>query len=180
MKNHILFPLFLIFSYLLILNSNGCKKHECEYEGFEYEDGVCKCPPGKYQSYLVCRDLQAGEYYGVTTDCTCKDSTFFLPKANVYYSSLNDSFFIVEQQFGLNNLRKLEFKLIRMDNGDSLAGRFSFSPSPCPVQGKFSKCKMNGKFSKDKSTLKMYLYSESLVLVNGQFPRDTCVYSCHR
>jgi hypothetical protein len=52
----------------------SCNKHKCP-DGYECQDDKCVCPEGSFETYGICRQLEANEFYGVTDKhCPCQDS----------------------------------------------------------------------------------------------------------
>lgn len=75
--------LLLCLSCLFLLIA--CKKDDCP-EGYECLDDTCICPDDKFEGHGMCRNLEAGEYYGLV-DCVIQDTIFlkFLEKDNNFY-----------------------------------------------------------------------------------------------
>lgn len=84
----------IIVIWLGILLS--CNKNKCP-DGYECQDDKCICPEGSFETYGVCRQLEANEFYGVTDEnCPCQDSIIL--RVTVW----NDDEFKFETQRGFS------------------------------------------------------------------------------
>jgi hypothetical protein len=184
MLNRILLLVALALTYLTISNCKGCKENPCAWE-YEQENGVCKCPEGKYESVGLCRSLKPGEFFGKTTGCSCQDSAFFLVKEKKYEPNVGDTLVVIEKVTGVEdnpNLHtiSLTFKSIYLPEGDSLDLSSIISPSVCPVQGRLAQSKFTAKY-KGKDALKLYMFNQTFdPVAPNKYLYDTCVYILHK
>lgn len=119
---------FVIIFSLLIFNILSCCDDDsptinCN-NGYEVNNGSCKCPEGKFSAYGFCRELANDEWYGVLSGCSCPDTLFFKINkivGNTANISLNDGVIVDFPNPGSGLNAGFDMQYYQFSNGDSLA-----------------------------------------------------------
>ena len=134
--------------------------------GYEFIDGSCVCPEGKYSAYGTCRELKENEWYGVSDGCPCVDTLFLWLKD--FEGSAKAEFVMNEDIFDSFNLepeyasraarigRSALFDYFTSSDGDSIAPAHLTNIMKCEIAGtgpEFDEVTLFGKFSPDNDTL---------------------------
>lgn len=174
---------FQLFVFLVVVSScsscnddEGPKVNPCQVvhdngfvfdTGYEFVDGFCLCPEGKFSAYGTCRELKVNEWYGVSDGCPCVDTLFLWLKkfegSNKVQFRMNEDIFDpnnFEPEYALRAARILggaTLDYFASPEGDSIATHgLADDIIKCEIAGtgpEFDEVTIFGKFSQDNDTL---------------------------
>lgn len=133
--------------------------------GYEFIDGNCVCPNGKYSAYGRCRELKESEWFGVSTGCPCTDTLFICFKGfnndgKAEFSFNGDVFdtFNLEDEYLLQRSRThtgFIANYFTLSEGDSIAPTSWTGSIRCQVNADqtYDETTVFGKFSPNGDTL---------------------------
>lgn len=167
----------LVFFVFVFWHCKGCKEKNCG-DGYELINDVCQCPPGKFETDGVCRVLKPNEYYGISTDCNCMDSAFFLVGDKEYDANTGKTIVKIHQSHGLTvdpNMFDWPFYFYSTSTGGYLEGAFSIPG--CPIDGVPTMTANSFAYYIGADTLKLVIINETPSLSPK---RDTCTWYLHK
>lgn len=167
----------LVFFVFLFWQCKGCKESNCG-DGYEVINDKCQCPSGKFETDGVCRTLKPNEYYGISTDCECQDSAFFLVGEKMVDAATGKTIVNILQSHGNTidpNMMDWPFYFHDDPSGNYLEG-ILIMPG-CPINNIPT---MTHKWSAKyigSDTLKLVIINETVKL---PFLLDTCTWYLHK